>query len=136
MILIDAGPLIALVDERDRLNRRALQDLGRLESHELFTCVPVLTEACFALSAPFQRARLNDLLERLDIQPRPTTSERELWGDVFAWLARYADHEPDFADAWLAVLSQQDRHLRLWTYDDEFRHIWRRLDGSRIPLLG
>ena len=55
MILLDAGPLIALLDEGDRLNRRAISDLSRLGTRPLFTCAPVLTEVCFALAAPFQR---------------------------------------------------------------------------------
>jgi hypothetical protein len=60
--------------------------------------------------------------------------ERPLWSDVFAWLDLYAEHDPDWADGYLAVLSGRDRHARVWTYDREFSTIWRRLDGTRIPL--
>jgi len=134
MILIDAGALIAVLDERDRLHRRALSDFRRLGTRRLFTCSPVLAEVCFALPAQFQRRRLADFLRRFDVQPRPLESERAQWDDVLAWMDRYADHAPDFADAWLAVLSQQERRLRLWTYDGEFSRVWRRPDGSRIPL--
>ena len=38
----------------------------------------------------------------------------------------YADHEPDWADACLAVLSGRDHDLKVWTYDREFRTTWRR----------
>jgi predicted nucleic acid-binding protein len=134
VILIDTGALIALLDDRDRLNRRALSDFRRLGTRRLFTCSPVLVEACFALPARFQRERLGDFLRRFDVQPHPVESERALWDEVLAWMYRYAEHEPDFADAWLAVLSQRERRLRVWTYDREFARVWRRPDGSRIPL--
>jgi predicted nucleic acid-binding protein len=58
------------------------------------------------------------------------------WKEVFDWLDRYAEHEPDFADAQLAVISGRNRTDRVWTYDREFRDIWRRPDGSKIPVLG
>ena len=53
---------------------------------------------------------------------------------MFDWLARHADHEPDWADGCLAVLSGLDTTARVWTYDSEFRTIWRRPDGTVIPL--
>lgn len=60
--------------------------------------------------------------------------EGSLWSEAFDWVARYADHQPDWADAILAVLCGRDRALRVWTYDREFRDVWRRPDGIRIPL--
>ena len=56
------------------------------------------------------------------------------WDDVFDWLERYAEHDPDLADAQLAVLCSKKSDYRVWTYDKEFQSVWRRLDGSRIPL--
>jgi hypothetical protein len=34
----------------------------------------------------------------------------------------------------LAVLSGRDQHLKVWTYDREFRTAWRRPDGTAIPM--
>ena len=53
---------------------------------------------------------------------------------MFRWLDRYAEHEPDWADGYLAVVSSRERKAKVWTYDSEFRTTWRRLDGTRIPL--
>lgn len=53
---------------------------------------------------------------------------------MFEWLTKYAEREPDWADACLAVLSGRDSKLKVWTYDSEFRTIWRRPDGSAIPM--
>ena len=66
--------------------------------------------------------------------PLPVTHERMFWLDVLLWLATYADHEPDWADGCLAVLSERDRELKVWTYDREFRTTWRRPNGTAIPL--
>jgi hypothetical protein len=99
-------------------------------------CDAVLTEACFHLPHDSQRRRLRALLERLHTQPVPQEDDAGFWMDVFDWLAKYANHEPDWADACLAVLSGRDHRLRVWTYDREFRTTWRRADGTAIPLIG
>ncbi len=44
------------------------------------------------------------------------------------------DHDPDWADGCLAVLSGRDKHLKLWTYGREFRTAWRRPNGTALPL--
>ena len=46
----------------------------------------------------------------------------------------YQDHEPDCADAYLAVVAGRDRRFRVWTYDRESRTTWRCPDGRVIPL--
>jgi hypothetical protein len=56
-------------------------------------------------------------------------------GAVFDWMERYAEHEPDWTDACLAVLSGDERAAKVWTYDRQFRGIWRRPDGGAISLV-
>src|SRR5215471_2022175 len=134
MILIDTGPLVALCDPRDSLNKMALKHLKTLAKAQLATCEPVISEACLHLPAPSQRMRLRQTLERLDVVPAPVDDVQLLWKEIFEWLNKYSLHEPDWADGYLAVLCSRDRKLRVWTYDVEFRSIWRRVDGTQIPL--
>jgi predicted nucleic acid-binding protein len=134
VILIDTTPLVALCDARDSKHRTALKHLELFASDELGVCDAVLTEACFHLPNRSQRQRLRALLRDLSMQAPPLTDERAFWLDVFDWLAKYADHEPDWADACLAVLSGRDRDVKIWTYDREFRTTWRRPNGTTIPL--
>lgn len=134
MIVIDTGPLVALCDARDAKHRIAVRHLESLAASPFATCDAVLTEACFHLSHRSQRHRLEALLRELDIDPVPSISDADFWGDTFRWLTKYADHEPDWADACLAVLSGRDRQIRIWTYDREFRTTWRRPNGTAIPL--
>lgn len=134
MILIDTGPLVALCDTRDPLNRTALKHLKVLAKFQLVVCEPVLVEVCFHLSAPSQRKRLRRMLEVLYISPVIVDDTESLWREVFDWLQKYSDQDPDWADGYLAVLSGRDRKSKVWTYDREFRTIWRRPDESAIPM--
>src|SRR6266571_1057684 len=134
MILIDTTALVALCDPRDPLNKTALRHLKVLAKSQFAICEPVLAEACFHLSTLPQRSRLQRTLAALDVLPIPVDDAQTLWKEVFNWLNKYADHEPDWADGYLAVLCGRDRRHKVWTYDVEFRTIWRRPDGSAIPM--
>src|SRR5438093_13756278 len=105
MILIDTRPLVALCDPRDFLNTTALRHLKSLAKSQLAICEPVLVEACFHLATASQRSRLHLTIERLGIVPVLIDDAHTLWKDVFDWLHKYADHGPDWADGYLAVLT-------------------------------
>ena len=134
MILIDTTPLVALCDPRDSLNATALRHLKSLAKSQLAICEPVLTEACFHLSTPQQRNRLRLTIESLGILHVSVDDPGSLWKEVFDWLNQYADHEPDWAEGYLSVLSGRDPKCKVWTYDVEFRTIWRRPNGTAIPM--
>jgi predicted nucleic acid-binding protein len=134
MILIDTTVLVALCDPRDSLNKAALRHLKLLARSEFAVCEPVLAEVCFHLSTLSQRSRLQATLEALNVSAASISDTESLWKDVFNWLNKYADQKPDWADGYLAVLCARDRKHRVWTYDKEFRTIWRRPDGSAIPM--
>ena len=136
MILIDTTPLVALCDNRDRLHARAVKDLTSLAHEEFALCEAVLTEACFHLShqSQRQRRRMRMLLDELDARPYVSTPAPEFRFEAFAWLEKYGEHEPDWADACMAVVCGHDRTLRVWTYDREFKTTWRRPNGTMIPL--
>ena len=134
MILIDTNVLVALVDERDAMHDVAGRDLKRFYTAGLAVTSLVLGEALFLLPKRYQRQRLALLLERL--RPEPLELESPWWAEVFAWIDRFAEHEPDLADAQLvAVVSRDPRHS-VWTYDREFRNVWRKPDGSALSVVG
>lgn len=134
MILIDATPLVALCDARDAKHQLAMEQFDVVATERLAVCDAVLTEANFHLPHESQRLRLRAFLEELEVLPLPAIPDRGFWLDVFDWLLKYADHEPDFADACLAVLSERNPDVKVWTYDREFRTTWRRPNGTAIPL--
>src|SRR5437879_6315746 len=105
VILLDTAPIVALCDPRDALNRTALRDLDRLAEQPFVVCAPVLTEACFLLPRSAQRERLRRFLMTFAVAAYRSDDESQLWVEVFEWLARYHEHDPDWADGYLVVLS-------------------------------
>jgi hypothetical protein len=105
-----------------------------MRAEEFAICDAVLTEACFHLPHQSQRRRLRVALDELNVHAVPASSGPEFWLQAFDWLDKYAEHESDWADACLAILSGHDPSLRIWTYDRECRTTWRRPNGSVIPL--
>src|SRR4030095_12451439 len=126
--------VVAVGDERDQRHRVAARDLRSLQSGGLGVTSLVLCESLFLMPERYLRQRLEYLLRHLGFQP--ARLEDPWWAEVFSWLDRYADHEPDLADAELAILSSREKRHKIWTYDREFREIWRRGDGSRLPVVG
>jgi hypothetical protein len=86
---------------------------------------------CFHLPHRMQRERLRAALDEFNIDSL-WTGDAGFWSDVFAWLVKYADHEPDWVDGCIAVLCGHHKGLKVWTYDREFQTIWRRPDGKAI----
>jgi predicted nucleic acid-binding protein len=134
MIMVDTTPLVALCDPRDSQHQTARVQIGQLAPRELCTCEAVVMEACFHLPHQSQRRRLRAILDELGIASLPVTHDHDFWLEVLDWLLKYAEHEPDWADGCIAVLSGRDPRLKVWTYDREFRTTWRRPDGTAIPM--
>lgn len=131
-VLVDTGPLVALVDPKDRLHARATQELDRLKG-PLCVGLPVLTEAHFLLGAAHLRRRVTALLEaevlRLDAPDRPDLVTLR----ALEWLAHYAEHAPDFTDGFLVAWAERES-LAIWTFDREFSTVWRTLAGKQVRL--
>ena len=104
MILIDAGPLIALFDPKDRSHRRCRDALRRLEE-PLYTTAPVLTEA-FHLLDPGSRgsATLRGfvLQKGVAVWHLDDASLRR----AFVLMEKYRDHPMDLADASIVVAAE------------------------------
>jgi predicted nucleic acid-binding protein len=124
--------LVALVNERDALSRRAASDLRRLSTASFASTAPVLGEALFLLRSGYLRRRLRAVLSRLEVVVVEFPSI--WWDEVFGWIERYEEHVPDLADAQMAILCSRNPTWRVWTYDREFQTTWRCLDGSRLSL--
>jgi predicted nucleic acid-binding protein len=133
MIILDANVWVALVDEEDALNARVLNDISRLRRGPMRTIESALSEACHLCTGELFLERLVEIMEQLNVTPLEENL-RPRWRDIFQWMVKYKSHQPDWTDAELAVISSHHSHVRIWTYDKEFRTIWRRIDGTKIPL--
>lgn len=132
-VLVDTGPLVALFDAGDSLHPRAVREARRLKSPALVGA-PVLTEALHFLRAAVIRKRLQAAFEQGSLQ-LAAPSEPAHAREALAWLERFADHSPDFADAHLVVWAAGDPKLAVWTFDSEFSTLWRTPAGGRVRLF-
>ena len=114
-VLVDAGPLIAIVNRDDQDHGRCVAALKRLRGPMMTTWMPV-TEAMHLLS--FSREGQEALLEMIDRRAVHIVpiGEDDLRG-VRALMRKYADLPMDFADATLVHVAIRDRLRDVFTLD-------------------
>jgi predicted nucleic acid-binding protein len=130
--LLDTGPLVALLDRRDKDHSWVVEQMSRLR-RPLHTCEAVLTEACHLLrQLPQAQAAILEMLAaevlavsfQLGEQSRP----------VLALLQRYGNVPMSLADACLVRMSELISECVVFTLDSDFR-IYRRHRRQKIPLV-
>jgi len=131
-VVIDAGPIVALLNERDQHHRWAIE-MSKILPSPYFTTEAALSESFFLLAeAPKGFRSLLSLLERASIQVLnicPDDIE-----DVVKLMRRYADQPMSLADATLVRFSEIHDNVRIYTTDKHFR-IYRRNGRQMIPLI-
>lgn len=127
-VLLDAGPLVALFNRRDRFHRWATEQWADLEP-PLLTCEPVLTEACFLLRGlPGGPPAVLELLVRGVVKVvYGVAAEAEMLGKL---MTRYADVPMSLADACLVRMVEQQPGAAVLTLDRDFRVY--RVHGRRV----
>ena len=130
-ILLDTGPLVALLNRRDAFHRWSVEQAGQL-TPPFFSCEAVLAEAHFLLAnVHMGRERLLDL----------TAADRIDWSFSFAknaarvgaLMRAYADVPMAFADACLVCMAEQEEGT-VFTLDSDFR-IYRKNRTEALHLL-
>ncbi len=131
-VLLDTGPLIALLDRRDRYHAWARDQFGDIVP-PLLTCEPVLAEACYLTrridGGP---AAVLELFDRGVARLHFAIADN--FAEVAALMDRYADVPMALADACLVRLSERIDRCLVLTLDSDFR-IYRRHKRQPIPLL-
>ena len=132
-VLVDAGPLIALLDRADPHHERCAAALRSL-SDPLVSVWPVLTEAMYLLgfSWPAQDG-LWDLLasEAITLAPLDRADAprmREL-------MSKYRDLPMDLADAALVRVAERERLRRVFTLDRRHFDLYRPARLGRFEIL-
>jgi len=134
-IYVDTNVLIVLARPYERTHARAVDELARIRPRRTLVTLPCLTEAVHFLQRPDERERLRRMIVGVPLEVFAHDDEAAVVAETLTWLAKYAEHKPDFADGHLCALSARDRRAKVWTYDSEFTlGIWRRLDGSAVPM--
>ncbi len=132
LILLDSGPLVAFLSERDRYYQWAREQL-RAVSAPLLTCEPVLTEAFFLLR---DRHPGSEAVLRL-VESGLVTTGFNLMEEVVTirkLVERYADVPMSLADACLVRMSEKRPNSVVLTIDTDFI-IYRKHGRQVIPLI-
>ena len=133
MILVDAGPMVALLRKADQHHGRCVSALRRLKE-PLCTVWPAVTEAMFLLSdRPDAQAALAVKLESAAIalvalDHRDLPRIREL-------MAKYGDLPMDFTDAALVRAAERERLDTVFTTDRRDFSVYRLLGRRRFRIL-
>lgn len=123
MILVDAGPLVALVDRRDTYASMCVQVAATIRE-PIVTVWPVLAEAMHLLDGvPHGYEQLWQLYERsalaiAGLDARDVPRMREL-------MRKYADLPMDLADAALVRVAERENIRRIFTVDRRDFEVYR-----------
>ncbi|WP_084441810.1 PIN domain-containing protein [Termitidicoccus mucosus] len=129
--MVDAGPLVALMNKSDQWHGWAAPTIRAL-GETLHTTEAMLAEVCHHLR--LHRAAIGGLLAAIEtgvlcmhpVFPVRVSRVRELMG-------KYG--RMDLADATLVVLSEQYPRAKLITTDETDFKVYRRRDGSPVPAI-
>lgn len=130
-IVLDTGPLVALLNRRDAFHTWSVEQASKL-SPPFFTCEAVIAEAHFLLTGVHQgNNRLIDLLAsgRLDL----TFSFARQSKRVGELMRAYAGVPMSFADACLVCMAEEQAST-VFTLDGDFR-IYRKNRNELIELI-
>ena len=133
MILVDAGPLVALIHADDRHHERCTKVLRAL--HEpLATVWPAYTEAMYLLGFSWRaQDALWELVERdvislIELDTRDHRRVREL-------MKKYRDLPMDLADAALVAVAERERVARVFTLDRRDFEVYRPARVGRFQII-
>jgi predicted nucleic acid-binding protein len=133
MILIDAGPMVALISASDRHHSSCRATLVRIDE-PIATVWPAFTEAMYLLrSAEAAQNALWKMVLREAIGILPLTVAdaprmREL-------MEKYYDLPMDLADAALVRVAERENIRRIFTIDRRDFSVYRPLGGGRFNIL-
>jgi predicted nucleic acid-binding protein len=131
-VLLDKGPLIALIDRRDQHHTWAQSQFAEILP-PLLTCEAVLTEACYLAQRTGGRMQAAlELFERGVV--RLAFDLGANFAPVASLMRRYANVPMSLADGCLVRMSELVANCVVFTLDSDFR-IYRRHGRQKIPLL-
>ncbi len=131
-IVLDTGPLVALLNRRDNYHAWARMCFAEAKP-PLLTCEAVLSEACFLLrSLPKGSQIVLDLLQR-GVVAIPFRLEEEA-KRIAKLLARYASVPMSLADACLVRMAEQHAQSVVMTLEGDFR-IYRKHGRQVVPTI-
>lgn len=132
-VLIDTGPLVAILSESDLHHKTCVEQLHRVRC-PLLTCWPVVTEAAWLLRAfPPAVGRLLSSFHGRPFQLLPL-DETDLPG-ITATLTKYRDLRLQLADAALVHLANREGIDVIFTLDRRDFSVLRLARGRKFQVI-
>ena len=133
MILVDAGPLVALIHADDREHDRCKEVFESL-NEPMGTVWPALTEAMYLLGFSWQAQEAAwELVEREAVRILPLDH-----ADVprmMELMRRYRDLPMDLADAALVRVAEREKLRRIFTIDRRDFEVYRPSRMGRFSIV-
>lgn len=132
-VLVDTGPLIAILDEKDAQHARCVETLGRIRP-PLLTTWPVITEAAWLLrrqKPALQRLFAGEESGLLRVMP---LGEKAL-SEFTAISHRFRTLQLQIADMSLLLLAEQQELTTIFTLDRRDFEVIRKKARRQILLL-
>ncbi len=134
-LIVDAAPLIALVDRRHRL-QSAIEALLERESGRLILPALVAAEVDYMVGERLgRRARVGFLTDLANGRFQVTCLEPHEYELVLQYDRQYADLDVGLADLSIAILARRFDTRRILTFDERHFRALRPLDGGSFTLL-
>jgi predicted nucleic acid-binding protein len=133
MILVDTGPLVALIHEDDN-EHHACKETFLTFSEPLGTVWPVLTEAMYLLNFAWEaQSALWEMVDTGAVQILPLGIDDI--GRMRDLMRKYRDLPMDLADAALVRVAERERLRRIFTLDRRDFQIYRPSRIGRFAVL-
>jgi predicted nucleic acid-binding protein len=133
MILVDAGPLVALLHADDQEHQRC-RDVFESLNEPLGTVWPALTEAMHLLGFSWRaQEALWEMVERHAVHILPLD-----YADVprmMELMRKYRDHPMDLADAALVRVAEREKLRRIFTTDRGDFGVYRPARIGRFSIM-
>ncbi len=133
MILVDAGPLVALVHADDQEHQRC-KDVFEHLNEPMGTVWPAMTEAMYLLGFSWQAQDAlwemlgSDVVRLLPLDAGDVPRIREL-------MRKYRDLPMDLADAALVRVAEREKLRRIFTVDRRDFEVYRPARVGRFSIL-
>ena len=131
-VLVDAGPLIAILDADDDYHERCVETLRQIRE-PMITVWPALTEATHLVASNEARDRLLEMVEQGALRVAPLDG-RDI-PRMRALMEKYGDRPMDLADAALVRVGERDGLDTVFTIDRTDFAVYRLHGSKRFRLL-
>ena len=132
-VLIDTGPLVAILSKRDQYHEECVQALKELEA-PLLTCWPVLTEALWLLRKHTGTAEQSlGKFDPVGLALLPMDEASLPW--IARFMRRYESVRPQLADASLMYLAEHHGIETIFTLDRRDFSVYRVRGRRSLRLI-